>query len=214
MALENHSRLIRDAARTALSPLGFQQKGRSRVWFADRGYWALVIEFQLSGFSKGSYLNICASWLWHPDGLPLNYFRRAGGFIAFETAEQFKLGTERLAGLAAVEMAGLDRKFESLDAVAVYLKEQASDEQIRKNPWTLYDAAIVAGLTGDKEFGLKCFSELIARRANVDWMREMQAEATTLAKLLAEGGAFHPAIRKKVAAKRAVLKLPPLGDAS
>ncbi len=174
MVLEDHSRLIRDAARTALSPLGFQQKGRSRVWLADRGFWALVIEFQPSGFSKGSYLNICASWLWHPDGLPLNYFRRAGGFIAFETTEQFKPEAERLAGLAAVEMAGLDRKFKSLDAVAVYLKEKANNEQTRKNPWTLYDAAIVAGLTGDQEFGLQCL----------------------------------------VAAKRAVLKLPPLGNAS
>jgi hypothetical protein len=126
----------------------------------------------------------------------------------------FSALAERLADLAAAEMANLDRKFESLNAIAAYLKEKANAEQIRKNPWTLYDAAIAAGMTDDQEFGLKCFGELIAQKAHIDWMREMQAEAATLVKFLVEDRKFHSAIQKKVAAKRAILKLPPLDDAS
>jgi len=213
MTTEDHSRLIRDAARTALSPLGFQQKGRSRLWLADRGFWAFMIEFQPSGFSKGSYLNIGATWLWHPRGGHIfNSFRRAGDFISFETAAQFKPEAERLAHVAAAEATALDRKFESLGAIARDLREEANDELSGKNPWTLYHAAIAAGLTDGQEFSLKCFQELIDQTADVDWKREIQAEAATLMRLLAEGRGFDAAIRKKVAHTRAVLKFPALGD--
>jgi hypothetical protein len=144
--------------------------------------------------------------------LPFNYCKRAGKFIEFETVEQFKPEAEWLAGVTATEAAVLDRKFVSLDATAVYLKEEANDERIRRNPWTLYHGAIAAGLTGDREFGLQSFSELIAQRADVDWMREMQADAAILAKELGEGEEFHAAIRKRITDTRTTLKLPPLGD--
>lgn len=213
MTLEEHSRLIRDAACTALSPLGFQQKGRSRVWYADRDFWMHIIEFQPSGFRRGSYLNIAASWLWHPDkSLAFNYFHRAGRFIEFETAEQFKPEAQKLAELAAAEAIALDEKFDSLDAVARYLNEQAKDERAGTNPWTLYHAAITTGLIGNREFGLKCFTELIGQRPTVGWMKDIQSEAASLTKLLAVGTGFHAAIRKKVADKRTALKLPPLAD--
>jgi hypothetical protein len=92
MAPDDYSRLIRTAANRALAPLGFQQKGRSRLWFADRGYWAPVIEFQPSGFSKASYLNICASWLWHPgDSWTFNYYARADGLLNLKPSSNFAL---------------------------------------------------------------------------------------------------------------------------
>jgi hypothetical protein len=90
MAPNDHSGLIRTAAKAALSPLGFQQKGRSRVWFADRGLWMLLVEFQPSGFGKGSYLNIGASWLWYSDSdWQFDYFRRASGLVPFEPWNNF-----------------------------------------------------------------------------------------------------------------------------
>jgi hypothetical protein len=214
MAEDDHSRLIRAAARTALSPLGFQQKGRSRLWFADRGYWALLIEFQPSGFSKGSYLNIAAMWLWQPaNGWVFNYCKRAGRFIRFSVVEHFNSEIEKLAALAAAEAAQLDERFRALDAIAGYLKEQANDAQLRKNPWTLYHAMIGAGLTGDENFGFKCFSDLAAQEPHTDWMSEMQTEAATLAKLLSSRAEFRAVISRKVSKTREALKLPPLNIA-
>lgn len=211
MALEDHSRLIRDAARRTLSPLGFQQKGQSRLWFADRGLWALVVEFQPSGFSKGSYLNVCAMWLWSPSiHWVFNYYWRADRFIEFRTIEQFKPEAKWLADQAGLEAALLDKKFESIGAIASYLKREteaeACDPQLRRSSWPLYHAAIAAGLAGDQEFSLRCFSEMMTG----NWTREIQIEVASLAKLLAEDREFHSAILKKVAATRAALKLPPL----
>jgi hypothetical protein len=47
-----HAKIIAAAAKSALTPLGFQRKGASRIWFADKGYWLLVIEFQPSAWEQ------------------------------------------------------------------------------------------------------------------------------------------------------------------
>ena len=52
-----HGRLIAAAAKRHLSPLGCRRKGQSRFWSADHGFYQIGIEFQPSGWSKGSYLN-------------------------------------------------------------------------------------------------------------------------------------------------------------
>ena len=104
-----HGRIIAAAARSALVPLGFQRKGASRIWFADRGYWLLVVEFQPSAWSKGSYLNVAAHWLWSSltEGpqvvLSFDYGGRAGGFISFENEDQFSPQAAALAEVAAAE---------------------------------------------------------------------------------------------------------------
>ncbi len=59
-----HGRIIAAVAKSALAPLGFRRKGASRVWLADHGFWLDVVEFQPSGFSKGSYCNVAVHWLW------------------------------------------------------------------------------------------------------------------------------------------------------
>jgi hypothetical protein len=64
-----HDRIIADAAKAALGPLGFKRKGRSRTWLADHGWWLTVVEFQPSAWSKGSYLNVWPA---------LTYRQRAG----------------------------------------------------------------------------------------------------------------------------------------
>jgi hypothetical protein len=49
-----HGRLIAAAAKAALAPLGCVRKGQSRVWYSDQRYWVIAVEFQPSGWSKGS----------------------------------------------------------------------------------------------------------------------------------------------------------------
>ncbi len=62
--MNEHTRIIATAAKAVLQAHGFTRKGRSRVWFADRGFWLSVIEFQPSAWSRGSYLNVAVHWLW------------------------------------------------------------------------------------------------------------------------------------------------------
>ena len=58
-------RLMRNAGRSYLTPIGVKQMTRSpRRWTADRGWWLINIEFQPSGYSVGSYLNVGLQHLW------------------------------------------------------------------------------------------------------------------------------------------------------
>ena len=64
MPTSAHSALAA-AARAALQPLGFERKGRSRTWLADRGWWLLIIDFQPSSWQSDlAYLNLGEQHLW------------------------------------------------------------------------------------------------------------------------------------------------------
>jgi hypothetical protein len=60
-----HSKLINAAARERLRPLGLVQEGRSRTWLDDQAWWLGIVEFQPSGWTRGSYLNVGVNWLWN-----------------------------------------------------------------------------------------------------------------------------------------------------
>ncbi len=56
--VEALSRIITEAARTALGTLGLRQKGQSRLWYDDHGWWIINVEFQPSSYARGCYLNL------------------------------------------------------------------------------------------------------------------------------------------------------------
>jgi hypothetical protein len=75
-----------------LRPLGLQRKGRSRVWFDDHGWWVGVVGFQPSRFSRGSYLNVGAMWLWSGNSHVTDQVGvrvRRAPFVSYESDAQF-----------------------------------------------------------------------------------------------------------------------------
>lgn len=77
MAVREADKLIISAARDILKPMGLFQKGRSRIWIDDNGWFLTVVEFQPSAWSKGAYLNVGISFLWEQghglsEALPYN----------------------------------------------------------------------------------------------------------------------------------------------
>ena len=108
MAKQNeHGRLIAAAAKAALAPLGCKRKGQSRLWFSDERYWLITVEFQPSGWSRGSYLNVRPQWLWLRLGAN-DHFPRPTDYIEFENAEQFIPLIENMAAIAAQTVLTLD----------------------------------------------------------------------------------------------------------
>src|SRR5205085_1650054 len=90
-----HTKLLNAAAREILRPLGLVQNGRSRTWLDDQRWWLGVVEFQPSGFTRGSYLNVGINWLWNvKDWLSFDFGHRVdlpseGEFVSYESNEQF-----------------------------------------------------------------------------------------------------------------------------
>jgi len=218
MAVElPHSKLITSAARDVLRPLGLRRRGRSRVWLDDRGWWLGVVEFQPSGFSRGSYLNVGVCWLWGWNGdvsFDVGSRVKGAGFVSYETDEQFAPEARRFAELAAARVEEFRAAFPDLTAAADYLF--AHNNGIAN---ACLHAATVAALIGRYDHAIRLLHDIEADAAarpaaygdSDAWMRHVHESAVCLrtktgqARFLAERC-------EQVRAGRAALKLPPLAD--
>ncbi|MBE6934707.1 MAG: hypothetical protein E7462_06650 [Ruminococcaceae bacterium] len=94
MAIEPHKQIIKNLCKDILLPLGVFQKGASRIYVDDNGYFFTVIEFQPSTYAKGTYLNVVLHFLWNERenisyDFPFGNEMRIGNFIEYHNEEQF-----------------------------------------------------------------------------------------------------------------------------
>ena len=65
MGINPHDQIIKQLCKDTLLPLGVFQKGTSRIYIDDNGYFFTVLEFQPSAYTKGTYLNVALHFLWN-----------------------------------------------------------------------------------------------------------------------------------------------------
>jgi len=165
--MREHDRIICDVAKSILAPAGLFQKGRSRIWLEDNGYYLTVVEFQPSGYSRGSFLNVAVCFLWeHTEALnsSLHYdicdrVRVSGRqFADFTEGKEdvFREHMEQYAK-AALEMVIQYRDFRN---PAVADRQLAN---IKDSLWAFYDRAMLAFLSGKAAAGRKHMHAYIDR---------------------------------------------------
>jgi hypothetical protein len=200
------------AARTALAPLGFWRKGKSRVWLADRGFWLAVVEFQPSGFGKGSYLNVAAHWLWSamPDILSFDYaIERQKPWIEYTDDLGFAPLADQLALRAAEESRQLAGRIADLKTFADLLvaNEAESASQGRGGGWSAFNAAIVAGISGNMAVAGTLFAA--AYDSIGTWRPDLQVLLAPYAEALRDKSTFNKFIAQRVDEHRARYSLAP-----
>ena len=219
-----HTKLIDARAREVLRPIGIKQKGRSRTWYDDQGWWAGLIEFQPSDWTRGSYLNVGVQWLWdtHWDTLaafmyPDSYEVRVpipgeGQLLKYMSDEQFATLVEKMVDRAAERAADFRKLFCDVEAAAKVL---AACEQVERK----VDAGIALGLVGDREGARQRFDQFLeydaseeAQEYRGDWedaradrVRELRAQVNHTKR-------FRALIAEDIRGVRAAAKLDP--DAS
>lgn len=211
-----HSKLITAAAREVLGPLGLSQKGRSRTWLDDRGWWLGVVEFQPSSFSRGSYLNVGACFLWNPtDDLTFDYGYRVvlpldsgrSEYVEYEDDEQFRPLARVLVETAAARVRELRELFRDAHAAADALSNDTRDDEHVRT-----DAGIASALAGERERAIAHFGAVIAALADADtgWPKELGERASELRMLLvSDDAAFEAHIEDQIAKTRTRLRIPP-----
>lgn len=210
MPVEPHTKLLTAAARDVLRPLGLRQKGRSRTWIDDHGWWIGVVEFQPSAWSKGSYLNVGGMWLWHEQGDHLRFdvghrVERAE-FIEYENEEQFAPEARRLAVLAADEVQRLRARLRDLDSAIAWLREHSAGGR----GWPAYHLGIALGLAGRHDEAARCLRQLSQDPTAPKWWQDAVTRANELADLLErDPRAFHAQMQAAITAFRVALKLDP-----
>ena len=200
-----HSRLIQQAAREILAPIGIFQRGRSRLWLDGHGWWLIMIEFQPSSWSKGSCLNVGAHWLWKEhNSFSFDVGYREEVFVQFESESQFQPEAHRLAHSARCRVLELRHQFPTISAAAEFLKRQAATSH---NPWQLFDAGIALGYIGATADSLACFNKLLAQEATYDWEHTLHAKTHDFAALLTSPAAFRARIDEAILTTRKLLKM-------
>ena len=200
-----HSKIITEVAKETLAPLGIFQKGRSRIWIDDLGWWIVVIEFQPSGFSKGTHLNVGAMWLWHEkDYFTFDVGDRIGKFVDYVDEKQFRSEVVNLASAAKAEVLRLRHKFASVYDAARYLPGQARRND---NRWTQLYAAIALGYIG-KAFRARWLFKRIERiKPTQEWEHLVREKARGFAENLDRPADFRRYVKETIWRTRNLLKL-------
>lgn len=199
-----HSKIIRDAASTFLSPLGLTQKGRSRTWVDDQAWRLCLVEFQPSGFSRGTYLNVGCMWLWREKNNPsFDEGYRVEDFFPFENAEQFREVATKLAARAAAEVERYRSKFQTVLHV--------SDHYLNRNPvefWPSFNAAVACGISGRPLDARRFFAHMLALSDDRGWVKSAQTEAANLNSIVHDTKLFRQTVLDTVIRTRKMLRLP------
>jgi hypothetical protein len=207
-----HDRIIADASKAALGPLGFKRKGRSRTWIADHGWWLTVVEFQPSAWSKGSYLNVAAHWLWSEIGsLSFDFGGRIMEHVEYATDDQFTRATAQLAESAAVEAQRLAELFATLSKAADVLLEAAQAYGGRQHihpVWSDYNAGVAAALTGRPDEARRSFTAILDSPAPTGSLLHPAAER--MVQLLSGPTCLREEVMSLIERQREALRLPPL----
>ena len=207
-----HDKIIANAAKAALGPLGFKRKGRSRTWLADHSWWLTVVEFQPSAWSKGSYLNVAAHWLWSNKGhISFDFGGRIAGHVQYVTDSQFTAAAYQLAENAANEAERLAQRFGTLSEAAEILLEDAQSENGQPSMypgWRVYHAGVAAALVGRTEEARKMFIGIVQSTASPGSVLHRAAER--MVQLLNDPRTLREEAETSVEQQRAALRLAPL----
>jgi hypothetical protein len=205
MAKQNeHGKLIAAAAKTALGPIGCKRVGQSRCWISDERCWLIMVEFQPSAWSKGSYLNVNPVWLWLRYGSN-DHHPRPHDFIAFESVEQFTPLIKDMAAVAAKSVIAMRSRFRTLVDVNRFFAERISQDG-----FSVYQAAVTAGLVGDLTTARQLFKRMETwdTENHESWMR-VKAWCAELAVLLDDPVRYRVAILETITERRQQFKLFP-----
>ena len=206
-----HSKLLNQAAQEVLAPEGVFQKGRSRTWIDDHGWWIIVIEFQPSSWTKGSYLNVGASWLWHEkDYFSFDTDSRERPFIEYLNNDQFAPEARKLAELALRQTLALRRQFASVRLAAGFLEKRLKVS--RSGGWAVFHAAISLGCVGEVRRARACFKQIEALPVEHPWHAALKDAAAEYAVLLDDRPKFLDHVRRTILKTRGLLKLPERSD--
>lgn len=196
------ARLITAAARRHLTPMGLRRKGRSRLWFDDRGWCLFTVEFQ-PGRGVGTYLNVAATWLWYDhdgawtvdDGGRV-WWRDDGAFTVepglgtvgwrqwaeFTREHIFAKEMELVAAVAARRVRQLRDQFPDPCATARYLAGRPARRD--EDPvWLAYHTGAAYALCGDAEAARRAFARLGTDDRDLGWRHEVRQRATELSRI-------------------------------
>lgn len=197
----DHNKLIKLAANSVLKPNGLFQKGSSRIWIDDNGWFLIIVEFQPSHWGKGSYLNVSVHYLWDDkDYLSYDYGHRLGSFVSFDGNEEKFRADMQLLAQTALEKVKEYRQFNDLHYAKVRIMQNEAIHIIHK----LYSRMMICGLSRDV-CAVSYFKELmqILQSTDIAWTRKYHTELSeNIAPIINDPQLFYSYVYEKIRLQR------------
>ena len=176
----DYNKLIAAKERDALKHLSFSRVRKSRLWLRDNGWWSVVVEFQPSSFSKGTYVNVAVSHLLYEScGWTFNISRGLPGFASAEDDVAFESKVEDLAQEAATVATSLQSRYQSVANSLEWYRQQD-----RRSVWDEYYAGVLSSFLGEHDNTSAFFEVILANEYERSWEQAVQARAAALSFLL------------------------------
>jgi hypothetical protein len=204
------ARALGDAGRRYLADLGLRRRKSSpRLWWLDRGWWLINVEFQPSSWSVGSYLNVGLQHLWDVrDSRVFEWSQRVpigahGQFVDLVGDEAVVRNAAAAVGVAARQ--SVQSWLARLPDDGTHLRALV-DRGGRG--WDGFNAAVAAQLLGDSEHARAVFHTVGSDvDRSIPWQRELADDCHRLATLTASAAQFRTLIEDRTRATRTLLKL-------
>jgi hypothetical protein len=160
-----HQVVINKVTKNILLPAGIQQKGRSRLWYVDCGWYTIAVEFTPHKYRLGTSLTLGIHWLWYPnDYWAFDIPYHIGGFAEFQDEAQFTEVVTAMANIVIDVVNAIRSQFETLDGAYQYTKSQQATD------WSNLHLGILATLTGHIEAGRQLISSRISDTTDIEWV--------------------------------------------
>ena len=200
----DHNKLLKKIAKERLKPYGIFQKGQSRTFLYDRGWFTIVIEFQPSSWSKGTYLNIGVDFNFYPrDNFAFGFGYREKGFEEFKDEEQYTKLVNELCDLTIKRVQELNENF-----IDIWTALKTSDTENESNIWRIYEVAILNAVASNIDDARKLLTIVSKTKCEYDWQIERKKLTDELLDWLAESPVSLDKIKNIIIETRELKKLP------
>lgn len=200
----DHNKLLKKTAKERLKPYGIIQQGQSRTFLYDKGWFTIVIEFQPSSWSKGTYLNIGVDFNFYPrDYFAFGYGYREKGFEEFKSEDQYNKSVNELCDLIIKRVQELDQKF-----IDIWTALKTADREKENDTWRIYEVAVLNILTSNFDKARKQLIQVSKAKCEYDWEIERKKVTDELIDWLQERPTDLEKIENLINKTRQLKKLP------
>ncbi|MDR2578995.1 MAG: hypothetical protein LBC70_09370 [Chitinispirillales bacterium] len=179
MEKTDHNKIIKAIAKKSFIPYGIKQKGQSRSFIDDNGWYIIIIGFQPSKYGNGTYLNIGINFNWYvKDFFSFDIGGRENNFVEYINVDQYTKEINKLCDFSIQKIIEYRNKLKKINEAENYIinYEYTSDDL-----WGNYHRGIISGIVGNKNNMNKYFNKLLnENNNNFEWIIELMKRVKEL----------------------------------
>ena len=201
----DHNRLLKKIAKERLLPHGLIQEGKSRSFLYDNGWWTIIVEFQPSSFSKGTYLNIGVDFNFYPkEHFAFTYGYREKGFESAKDEKEYEQLVIEYCEYNIAKVEAMQVKFQDVSSAIKTFKKASSN-----SGWDNFNLGILYGISGQLSEAKSYLKKVTKEKCEYDYEVERLQLATEIITWLSDYDIFIEKVKPLINKTRQMKKLPP-----